>query len=78
MRQNIQQTYRHVVQQHIVQQHIVQAHIARREQFPAEADRDARSEERTHKQGVAWEVGGVLALFAAAAASGILAQIHLG
>ena len=73
MRQNIQQTYRHVVQQHIVR-----AHIARREQFPTETDQDALPEERTHRQGVAWEVGGVLALFAAAVASGILAQIHLG
>ena len=73
MRQNIQQTYRHVVQQHIVQ-----AHIARREQFSAEVDQDSRSEARAHRQGVAWEVGGVLALFAAAVASGVLAQIHLG
>ena len=78
MRQNIQQTYRHVIQQHIVQAHIVRAHIAGREQFPAPARQDARSQERTHKQGVAWEVGGILALFAAAAALGILAQIHLG
>lgn len=73
MRQNIQRTYRHVIQQHIVQ-----TDIARREQSPTEVGQDARFEERTHKQGVAWEVGGVLALFAAAAASGILAQIHLG
>ena len=73
MRQNIQQTYRHVVQQHIVR-----AHITRREQFPTETDQDALPEERAHRQGVAWEVGSVLALLAAAVASGILAQIHLG
>ncbi len=73
MRQNIQQTYRHVVQQHIVRQH-----ITRREEFPPKALQNSRPEEQTHIQGVAWEVGGVLALIAAAVASGILAQAHLG
>ena len=73
MRQSIQQTYRHAVQEHIVQEHITQ-----RKEFLPTPFQDTHSEERTHRQGIAWETGGVLALIAAAIASGILAQAHLG
>ncbi len=72
MQQAIQQTYRHLVQQHIVRQQLTQ------QEAPRTAGRDADAEKRAHARGMAWEMGGVLALFAAATAAGILAQAHLG
>ena len=73
MQQIIQQTYRHIVQQHIVRQQLVQ-----REAAPRTVVSDAEAEARAQMQGIAWEMGGILALFAAAVASGVLAQAHLG
>ena len=73
MRQSIQQTYQHVVQQHIVRQHITQ-----RKEFLPTRLQDTHSEDQTRRRGMAWEMGCVLALIAAAIASGVLAQAHLG
>ncbi len=73
MQQVIQQAYRHIVQQHIVRQHLIQ-----REASPWTASQEIQNEDRAHGQGMAWEMGGVLALLTAAVASGVLAQAHLG
>ncbi len=78
MQQSIQQTYRHIVQQHIVRQHIVRQQLVQWEVFPHAESQEIPHEGQAHRQGVAWETGGVLALLAAAAASGVLAQAHLG
>ena len=72
MQQSIQQTYRHL------QQHIVRQQLVRQEAASQTAAQDTHSAGRIHARGMAWEMGGVLALFVAAIAAGVLAQAHLG
>ena len=49
--------------------HLVQQAIVRQEM---------RSLRQAYKQGAAWEIGSITALFSAAALCGTLAQAHLG
>ena len=74
MQQTIWQTYRHIIQQRIVQQEMFSWKAFRGECFEGEEC----VERQRRRQSPAWEITGVIALFSAAAACGVLAQIHIG
>ena len=68
MNQSTQQTYRRIIQQHSVQQEV----------SLQKTHQDASLYKKAHTQSVVWEIGGIVALFSAAIACGVLAQFHLG